>query len=61
METKNRHAISLENMDDPQISDLIQTRGQGFGYDLSYLLGYGFALMVDFMGDHTSQYGLAFK
>ena len=34
--------------------------GNGY-YDLSYLLGYGFAWISNYIGQHSSRYGLAFK
>ena len=61
MKTKNRQIISLENMENLKLTEFTNINGNGFGYDISYLIGYGFAMMTDLMGDHTSKYGLAFK
>lgn len=61
MNTKNRKIINLESMENSQLPEFTHVGGNGFGYDLSYLIGYGFAMMTDLMGDHTSKYGLAFK
>lgn len=30
-------------------------------YDISYLLGYGFAWISNYIGNHVTSYGLAFK
>ncbi len=34
--------------------------GNGF-YEISYLLGYGFAWISNYIGTHSQTYGLAFK
>ena len=61
MNTKNRQIVKQENMIYPQLQELHHINGSGLAYDLSYWIGYSFAMMTDFMGDHTSKYGLAFK
>ena len=48
-------------MENLKLTEFTNINGNGFGYDISYLIGYGFAMMTDLMGDHTSKYGLAFK
>jgi hypothetical protein len=61
MKNKNIQRHTLEKISlsdvyggspDPQ-GDLI--------YDLSYLLGYGFAWISNYIGNHVADYGLAFK
>lgn len=37
------------------------TPGGDLMYDLSYLLGYGFAWISSYIGNHAVNYGIAFK
>lgn len=53
--------IKLETISLSEMSGGSFVNGKGFGYDVSYLLGFGFAWMIDYMGSHSAKYGLAFK
>lgn len=61
MKTKLENRIPLEEMYIAKISGGSPNPGGDLIYDLSYLLGYGFAWISHYIGNHVVDYGIAFK
>jgi hypothetical protein len=61
MKTKNENRIPLEETSILKITGGSPDPAGDLMYDLSYLLGYGFAWISKYIGNHVADYGIAFK
>ena len=56
-----KEILNIELISESEMIGGALISGKGVIYDLSFLIGYGFAWLTDHMGSHANKYGLAFK